>query len=116
MKTISPERQRGVALMALLAVAMLAVSWIIVSRLNAASSASTAARRMSNAEALNQAKQALIGYVAKEVLDLSENIPGRLPCPESPSDAGTGNEGRAGSTCDPPSLVNMNDGRLPWVT
>jgi hypothetical protein len=116
MKTVSPGRQRGVALVALLAVAMLAVSWIILSRLNAASSASTAARRMSNAEVLNQAKQALIGYVAKEVLDLSENIPGRLPCPESPSDAGTDNEGRAGSTCDPTFLININIGRLPWRT
>src|SRR6267143_1173837 len=116
MKTVSPGRQRGVALVALLAVAMLAVSWIILSRLNAASSASTAARRMSNAEVLNQAKQALIGYVAKEVLDLSENIPGRLPCPESPTDAGTDNEGRAGSTCDPTFPININIGRLPWRT
>jgi hypothetical protein len=116
MKIASPGRQRGVALLALLAVAMLAISWILVSRLNAASSSSTAARRMSNAEVLNQAKQALIGYVAKEVLDLSENIPGRLPCPESPSDAGTDNEGRAGSTCDPTFPININIGRLPWRT
>ena len=116
MKTASPGRQRGVALLALLAVAMLAVLWIVLSRLNAASSAATAARRTSNAEVLNQAKQALIGYVAKEVLDLSENIPGRLPCPESPSDAGTVNKGRAGSTCDPTYPVNINIGRLPWRT
>src|SRR5437588_329849 len=116
MKTASPGRQRGVALLALLAVAMLAVLWIVLSRLNAASSAATAARRTSNAEVLNQAKQALIGYVAKEVLDLSENIPGRLPCPESPSNAGTVNEGRAGSTCDPTYPVNINIGRLPWRT
>ncbi len=116
MKTASPGRQRGVALLALLAVVMLAVSWILVSRLNAASRASSAARRMSNAEVLSQARQALIGYVAKEVLDLSENIPGRLPCPESPNDAGTANEGRAGSTCDPTDPVNINIGRLPWRT
>src|SRR5207302_9326555 len=116
MNTASAGRQRGVALLALLAVAMLAVLWIVLSRLNAASSGSTAARRMSNAEVLSQARQALIGYVAKEVLDLSENIPGRLPCPESPNDAGTANEGRAGSTCDPTDTVNINIGRLPWRT
>ena len=80
MKTASPGRQRGVALLALLAVAMLAVLWIVLSRLNAASSGSTAARRMSNAEVLSQAKQALIGYVAKEVLDLSiSSTTPRLP-------------------------------------
>lgn len=112
----TPRRQRGVALLALLAVVMLAVSWLLVSRLNATSGEFTAATRMRNGLALSQAKQALIGYVAKEVLDLSENIPGRMPCPESPSDAGTDNEGRAGSTCDPTFPTNINIGRLPWRT
>jgi hypothetical protein len=65
---------------------------------------------------LEEAKSALVGYVAREVLDLTNSVPGRLPCPESPSDAGTTNEGRAGSTCDPTFPVNKSIGRLPWRT
>jgi hypothetical protein len=73
-----------------------------------------AAARHHNGEVLQLAKQALIGYVAKEAL--SEDHPGRLPCPESPSDAGTPNEGRAGSVCDKSYATNKNIGRLPWRT
>lgn len=72
--------------------------------------------RIRNAEVLQRAKTALIGYVAKEVLDLSESVPGRFPCPESPSDAGGANEGRAGSSCDPTYPTNKTVGRLPWRT
>jgi hypothetical protein len=110
------KKQRGAALLVLGAILAIGVSAFLVSALNSATLNETTTIRKRNAEALQEAKSALIGYVAKEVLDLSNGIPGRLPCPESPSDAGTTNEGRAGSTCDPTFPINKNVGRLPWRT
>jgi hypothetical protein len=108
--------QSGAALLVLGAILAIGVSAFLVSALHSATLNETTTIRKRNAEALQEAKSALVGYVAKEVLDLSNNIPGRLPCPESPSDAGTTNEGRAGSTCDPAFPTNKNVGRLPWRT
>jgi hypothetical protein len=108
--------QTGAALLVLGAILAIGVSAFLVSALNSATLNESTTIRQRNAAALQEAKSALIGYVAKEVLDLSNNIPGRLPCPESPSDAGTTNEGRAGSTCDPAFPTNKNVGRLPWRT
>jgi hypothetical protein len=108
--------QSGAALLVLGAILAIGVSAFLVSALNSATLNESTTIRKRNAAALQEAKSALIGYVAKEVLDLSNNIPGRLPCPESPSDAGTTNEGRAGSTCDPTFPTNKNIGRLPWRT
>jgi hypothetical protein len=108
--------QSGAALLVLGAILAIGVSAFLVSALNSATLNESTTIRTRNAAALQEAKSALIGYVAKEVLDLSNNIPGRLPCPESPSDAGTSNEGRAGSTCDPAFATNKNVGRLPWRT
>lgn len=76
----------------------------------------TATSRKVNAEVLQRAKTAMIGYVAKEVLNLGEQVPGRFPCPESPGDAGTSNEGRAAASCAPTFATNKNIGRLPWRT
>jgi hypothetical protein len=102
--------------MVLAVILAIGVSAVLISALNAALLDEATTIRTRNARALQEAKSALIGYVAKEVLDLTNDIPGRLPCPESPGDAGTTNEGRAGSTCDPTFPVNKNIGRLPWRT
>jgi hypothetical protein len=110
------KTQRGAALLVFGVILAIGVSAFLVSALNSATLNETTTIRKRNAEALQEAKSALLGYVAKEVLDLSNGIPGRLPCPESPSDAGTTNEGRAGSTCDPTFPINKNVGRLPWRT
>ena len=99
----------------LAAVLVLGVSAFMVSALNQTPDPATLNRNY-NARVLQQAKDALIGYVVKEVLDLTENVPGRLPCPESPGDAGGDLEGRAASTCDPTFATNKNVGRLPWRT
>lgn len=112
----SPRRQQGVALLILAVILVLGVSAFLVSSLNSATLDEPTRTRNRNAEALQEAKRALIGYIAKEVLDLSENVPGRLPCPESPSDAGTTLEGRAGSPCTPTAPTNKTIGRLPWRT
>lgn len=109
-------RQSGAALLAMLAILTLGLCSFVVGALNSAAVSTSVFARERNGAALAEAKSALIGYVAKEVLDLSESLPGRLPCPESPSDAGTANEGRAGSACSPSFPINKTVGRLPWRT
>lgn len=75
----------------------------------------TALDRAHNAKVLALAKQALIGYVAAQAADESENYPGRLPCPEpgayvgDPNNEGTAAPGPGAPTCS-------SVGRLPWRT
>lgn len=102
--------QRGVALLVMLVVFALGLSWFAVTRL-AARANFTAANRASNAAALNRAKQALIGWVAMNAAEAGENNPGRLPCPEAAGFAGGPNEGKAAGSCTLPKV-----GRLPWRT
>src|SRR3954465_13631650 len=112
----SGRRQRGAALLALLAMLMLGTSWTLLSRLNAGADGLVAEKRLRNAEVLNQAKQALIGYVAAQAARTGENNPGALPCPENPGDfdSAAGRQGRAGINC---GLLNAQKiGRFPWRT
>ncbi len=102
--------QSGAALLVMLAVLVLGVSWFTVSRLAAVANF-TAAVRGRNAETLGQAKAALIGYVAQRAARSGENSPGRLPCPEAPGSAGGPNEGVAAGNCTLPAV-----GRFPWRT
>ena len=108
------SRQRGAALLALLAVIMLGASWFLVSKLDAMSASFAARDRNSNAAVLNRAKQALIGYVAAQATKPPENNPGSLPCPENPGDfdSTTGTDGRTGSGCG----NSLKVGRFPWRT
>jgi hypothetical protein len=93
-----------------MALIALGAMYYMVSALNAATQR-TAADRVSNAQVLYLAKQALIGWVAANVLDSSENNPGKLPCPQAWGDVGSSNEGRAAATCAQPAI-----GWLPWRT
>lgn len=111
-----PGKQRGVALLVLAVILAMGAVAFLVTSLNAGTQNETIFVRKHNAEVLAQAKAALIGYVAKEVLDLSEPSPGRLPCPEAPSYPGTSNEGKTASSCDPAFAVVKTIGRLPWRT
>lgn len=104
------RKQHGIALLIMVTVLALGVSWFAVTRL-AASANFTAAVRARNAEILGQAKTALIGYAAQRAARSGENNPGRLPCPEAPGNAGGPNEGVAAGNCTLPAL-----GRLPWRT
>ena len=112
MKPINAKRERGVALLALLAVIMLGASWFLVKQLNAESGSRSAVNQSRNAEVLNRAKLALIGYVAMQAANSGEDKPGALPCPEAggyfdnPSQ-----EGQAASSCTLPKV-----GRFPWRT
>ena len=110
-------KQRGVALILVAAILGIGICAFVVTALNSAVLNEATLVRNRNAEVLQQAKTALIGHVAKQVLNLSESVPGRLPCPESAADAGTTNEGTEAATCgDPLFPAQQTVGRLPWRT
>ncbi|HET7198159.1 MAG TPA: hypothetical protein VFI86_05795 [Burkholderiales bacterium] len=109
------RRQRGAALLVLLVIAVIAFTMVLVTGMSRWFDPTTASRNV-NADVLAQAKTALIGYIAKEALDVSEDVPGRFPCPESASVAGTSGEGVAAATCTPGAAVQKTLGRLPWRT
>lgn len=113
MNVRAATRQRGAALLALLAVIALAASWFVVKQINTETGAIAAARKNRNAEVLNKAKQALIGYVAAQAAIDGENNPGAMPCPENPGDfdSVTGRQGLVGTTCGTTTV-----GRFPWRT
>ena len=106
----SIARQRGAALMAMLAVLILGAAWWAVTALSTPIDR-TASERVHNARILQEAKSALIGYVAHRAAMTTENDPGRLPCPEAAGNIGTANEGIAAGNCTLPAV-----GRLPWRT
>ncbi|HEY6966329.1 MAG TPA: hypothetical protein VI229_02585, partial [Burkholderiales bacterium] len=87
-------------------------TWYLVSRLNDNTGIAAAARKARDAQVLNRAKQALIGYVAAQAANIAEDNPGSLPCPEA---AGyfdnPGQEGQTASSCTLPKV-----GRFPWRT
>ena len=104
------SKQRGVALLGLLAVIVMVFAYVLTSRLNAASRF-VAVDRGHNATVMMRAKQAVVGYAAQTAFDATERNPGRLPCPEAAGNYGTANEGIAAGNCSVPAV-----GRLPWRT
>jgi hypothetical protein len=107
--------QRGAALMIIAALLAIGICAFLVSALNASVFDHTTTVRKRNAEALQEAKAALLGHVVREVLNFTNSVPGMLPCPESPSQAGTSGEGAAAASCDP-AAADKTVGRLPWRT
>ena len=65
------------------------------------------------ANALAQAKEALIGYAANYPDEHPGRVFGFLPCPDTDG-SGTGGEGTAVSTCGSKDVTVI--GRLPWKT
>ncbi len=94
----------------MLAVLILGAAWWAVTALSTPVDR-TASERVHNARILQEAKSALIGYVAHRAAMTTENDPGRLPCPEAAGNIGTTNEGIAAGNCTLPAI-----GRLPWRT
>lgn len=112
MKLIFLQRQRGMALLVMLAVVMLSALSVLVGTLNSSSEDLVAAKRARNVQVMMLAKMALIGHVAREAAKGGENNPGRLPCPEAAGDYGNpAAEGIASGNCTLPAI-----GRLPWKT
>ena len=112
----TPARQRGIALLILLAIVGMAVIFALVAGLNKSANDLARARDLKTYAALAQAKAALIAY-AVTYKDTHDNpgsniyyVPGYLPCP----DQGTGTEGAAAGSCGA-SLVSAV-GKLPWKT
>jgi hypothetical protein len=112
-----PRRERGYALPLMMALVATGSTWLIVSAMGDAAS-QAAADRARNAAVMKQAKEAVVAWVARQVLEkdndypeLGERNPGRLPCPEAPGYFGTANEGIAAGNCTLPAV-----GRLPWRT
>jgi hypothetical protein len=110
----SRRAQRGAALLALLAVAVMVFAYVLASRLNAASRF-VGVDRDTNAQVLSQAKQALIGWMAINATSTGNN-PGRLPCPEAVNAIGTNSEGISAPLVSPSTPNCATVGRLPWRT
>lgn len=110
-----PARQRGIALLILLAIIGMGIMFALVAGLNKSAGDLARARDLRTYSALAQAKAALIAYAVtyKDTHDnpgsSSYTVPGYLPCPDSGSSA---SEGQAASSCGS-SLVSVI-GRLPW--
>jgi len=116
-----PARQRGAALLILLAILSTAIIYAIVAGLNHSAGDLARARDLKTYAALAQAKAALIAYAVtyKDTHDnppFSYTVPGYLPCPDLGSSI---SEGVAAANCttSPSStwLVSVM-GRLPWKT
>lgn len=105
-------KQRGAALMIMLVIMVMGAATFLVSSFN--SSVLQVGRDKITADALAQAKEALISYAASVTLTPSgSKRPGDLPCPD------TNNDGLAESSCGNASGStgqNMRLGRLPWKT
>ena len=106
------RRQQGAALILFLLVLVVGVTWYGVSALGAVSSFQPERDRRT-AAALYKAKQALLAHVALMAADPAETNPGRLPCPENPTQVGTALEGRA-APFTTPAIACTGLGRLPW--
>lgn len=100
---MSGRRQRGAALLALLAVIVLGVAWALLAVVAPVNRLSL--QRSRNATVLEQAKHALLGWAVTQAIESTESNPGRLPCPDTTGD------GIAQSSCALPAV-----GWLPWRT
>jgi len=134
--------QQGLALILMVTVLVMGFAWFSVGALSKAAYG-TADREARTGRALKRAKEALLAYVAETAASSTELYPGRLPCPEVRSVAGsasvvagTGNaayDGKAfdtvyagfsgpfNTTTTPPAAApiacdNPAIGRLPWKT
>jgi uncharacterized protein YjlB len=116
-RTHLPARQRGAALLILVAIIGMGVLFALVAGLNKSARDLAQARDEKTYAALAQAKAALIAYAVtyKDTHDNpagnSYTVPGYLPCPDLGSSA---SEGQAASNCGA-SLVSVM-GKLPWKT
>jgi len=114
------HQQRGIALVAILAIIVLGASYWIYTALNANTAIASVERSKRDSDVLQQAKAALIGQIAQQAASSTEPNPGRLPCPEKTTDAGTANEGLPANAssgnpfgyCGAAGAVVV--GRLPW--
>jgi hypothetical protein len=103
--------QHGAALMVMLVILVMGTVTLVASSLN--SIALNNARNKMTANALAQAKNALIAYavIYAEMHNGSLQLPGYLPCPDIDSSNG---EGSSKLSCGTKNISTL--GRLPWKT
>lgn len=104
-------RQSGAALLIMMLVVLVAVSAILVGRLNAANLA--AMQNAKTAAALADARAALLAFAATEP-DRVPGAPVRLPCPDIDGSGGLADGEAHTGTCDGRGVSVM--GRVPWRT
>ena len=104
MLEMKSKQQLGAVLIYL--VFVLCIIFTVYSLHSISQASNSTYRQQKTQYALNEAKQAIIGWSA-----LSNN-PGQLPCPEDYTLIGTLNEGAAKSSCNTLPAI----GRLPWKT
>lgn len=102
-------RQRGAALMLMLVVVIMGISAVLISSLNTTRLKN--AREEATANALAQAKEALIGYAITYGDTHAGKVHGYLPCPDND---GVNPEGSAEPSCGSQNISVL--GRLPWKT
>lgn len=115
MKVVNnPQHESGAALLAFMLILITGTSYLLVNQLS--SSYIKAGAKEETRYALNQAKQALIGYAvmfpeidAKSGTDIIDG-PGYLPCPDIT------NNGLAGGSCSLTPSSTTSVGRLPYIT
>lgn len=102
------HNQQGAAFIVMLVILVLGASSILVSSLGSASI--QIERDAKTAEALSQAREALIGFATSVNLTSGSARLGDLPCPDNHS-PGTALEGTPSAPCSGNAI-----GRLPWKT
>jgi hypothetical protein len=101
--------QSGAALLIMVTVLVMGFAWFAVGYLRKAP-VEKIEREVITGQALQAAKQALLGYIAQYAARSDTAEPGQLPCPESVTLA---NPGEASTSC---SNATATLGRLPWKT
>ena len=104
-----PSRQLGAALLILIALVSVVITYALVAGLNRSVGALSQAQDQKTHAALAQAKEALIAYAAT-----NNSQPGGLPCPDR-NTPGSNNDGTATPVCHP-AIGSERIGRLPWKT
>jgi type II secretory pathway pseudopilin PulG len=105
-------KQRGAALMVMLVIMVMGIAAILVSSLNSSTLKNT--RQEKTAEALAQAKNALIGYAITYGDTHTAQVHGYLPCPDINGNGSGNSEGSSELTCGSKNVSSI--GRLPWKT
>ncbi len=105
-------KQRGYALLILIALLTTAAATVTVNALTNNGN-NQIARDKITAAALAQAREALIGYAITYAETHSGNVLGYLPCPDT-SGTDLGGEGAAAGNCGAKNVSAL--GRLPWKT
>lgn len=93
--------------MIMLLMMILGTSWALVQAVSQVSR-NTVNEQKITGDSLMLAKQALLGYLAQQAL--TNDVPGRFPCPESLTSIGGNTEGDEASSCSTLPAI----GRLPW--